>query len=541
MLIRLFHRGRELGALGLCALLATATVARGDDAQARAQKHQAAGEFAAAREYSNLQRGRGQETPAAAANNGQTLTGSGADFTSLINLIQTQTSEPWMEVDGEGGEMTQFEAGVRVDPKGVLSRVEKRDVEGRLETLGIAARRADLNQDIARASEMRIVSLTRLEKEVSDRLARGEKVLESMKQLAGLSEVRYVFVDAAAKEILFAGPAAGWDFAANGNPVGRESGRPTLRLDDLVVVMRTFEPEGKQLFGCSIDPRQENLKAVKEFAEASQKQGSLAANQTRGWAKQIGELMGRQDVSVHGVPADSRVARVMVEADYRMKLIGVDKLDAGKDIPSYFDLLNKQPSLAKGGLEAMRWWLTLNTEEVLHSGDRNAFEIRGTSVRCQSENEFVTATGGRAATGQAEPINRQFAENFTRHYAGLAKSEPVFADLEGVFDLALVAAIIRHEGLDNRIGWDHGAFATGGEYQSAKYAPAKEVDTVVNHRVYNGKDIVVQAAGGVTVNTLATVSNPETSHESAEIAAVANTAKADDKLPEGRWWWDVAR
>jgi hypothetical protein len=383
MLIRLFHRGRALGAVGLCGLLATVTVARGDDADL-AQKHQAAGEFGAAREYSNLQRARGQESPAAAANSDRSLTGSGADFTSLINLIQTQTSEPWMEVDGEGGEMTQFEAGVRVDPKGVLSRVEKRDAEGRLETLGIAARKADLNQDIARASEMRIVSLTRLEREVADRLARGEKVLESMKQLAGLSEVRHVFVDAAEKEILIAGPAAGWDFAANGNPVGRESGRPTLRLDDLVVVMRTFEPEGKQLFGCSIDPRQDNLKAVKEFADASQKQGALAANQTRGWAKQIGELMGRQDVSVHGVPADSRVARVMVEADYRMKLIGVDKLDAGKDIPSYFDLLNKQPSLAKGGLEAMRWWLTLNTEEVLHSGDRNSFEIRGTSVRCQS-------------------------------------------------------------------------------------------------------------------------------------------------------------
>lgn len=42
---------------------------------------------------------------------------------------------------------------------------------------------------------------------------------------------------------------------------------------------------------------------------------------------------------VWGVPADSRVARVIVEADYRMKLVGINKLDVGKDVPGYFDLL----------------------------------------------------------------------------------------------------------------------------------------------------------------------------------------------------------
>ena len=47
-----------------------------------------------------------------------------------------------------------------------------------------------------------------------------------------------------------------------------------------------------------------------------------------------------------------------------------------------------------------------------------------------------------------------------------------FADLKGVFELAMVAALIQHEGLDVAAGWDRGAFATGGSTQSAPCAKA---------------------------------------------------------------------
>jgi hypothetical protein len=530
MLTRLFRRASVAVAFGTFGLLAamTAGTTQAEDASARIREHRAAGEFGAAR-----------QAETATTNRPAELTGTGADFNSLMNLIREQTSGPWEEDEGEGGTMTPFQSGVRVDAKGVLSRVERQDVEGRLAAFGVRARKADLNDDLAKPAELRMVSLTRLEREVAARLARGERVLESMKQLAGLTEIQYVFADPQENEIVIAGPAEGWNYDANGLPVARSTGRPSLRLDDLVVVLRTYEPRGKQIFGCSIDPRADGLKAVKEFVEASQQKGPLASGQARRWAQQIGETLGRQDISVFGVPAESRVARVIVEADYRMKLIGVGKLEGGDKIPSYFDLVAKQPALAQGGLEALRWWLTLNTSEVLFSGDRNAFEIRGASVTCQSENQFVTATGGRASTGKAEPINRQFAENFTANYADLAAKEPVFADLEGVFDLAMAAAIIRHEGLDERTNWNRGAFASNGDYATARYAVPKEVDSVVNHRVFSGKDVVVQVAGGVRADVIAAVT--ETRRESAEVATVASENKADSNLPAGRWWWDAAK
>jgi hypothetical protein len=464
--------------------------------------------------------------------------GFGADFQPLMDLIQNETEGPWLDIDGVGGTMTEFESGVRVDPNGLLYRLSDKDLTGELAALGARARTADLNADMARPSALRLVSLTRLEQDVARRLAAGQTVVESMRQLAGLSQIQYVFVYPDNGEVVIGGPAEGWRYNEYGMPVGMESGRPTLQLDDLVTVLRTFTDGGRQMFGCSIDPRPEGLKELKEFAAASQAKGPLAAGQVRRWAEQLGQKLGRQDISVYGIPGDSRVARVIVEADYRMKLIGVGKLDGGPHVPDYFEILAKDPQAASGSLDALRWWLTMQYDSVLHSDDHNAFEVRGSSVKCQSENQFITAQGGRVETGKAEPTNQSFAANFTQHFPELAQRDPVFADLQGVFDLALVAALLQHEQIDDRLNWDMGVFAVDGGYRPASYAVPKETDTVVNHRVFGGQDIVVQVAGGVRADLLSVLTNPELNQSSPRLAGVAQQSQPQS-LPEGRWWWDA--
>jgi hypothetical protein len=463
--------------------------------------------------------------------------GFGADFEPLMELIQQETSGPWDDDEPGTGTVTEFESGVRVDPHGVLSRASKEELTGRLSALGIQARQADLNADIAAVSKLRMVSLTRLEKEVARRLEAGQPVVESMKQLAGLSEVKYVFVYPEQGEIVLAGPAEGWSYDGKGMPVGTNSGKPTLQLDDLVTVLRTFSADGQGIFGCSIDPKQEKLKELKTFVEASQKAGPLEPGKVRAWSQKIGQTLGRQDISIYGVPTDSRVARVILEADYEMKLIGIGKVEGGSNVPDYFELLSKNSALAGGSLDALRWWLSIKSEGVLHSPDHTAFEIAGSSVRCQSENQHLAENGERKETGKSEPINRQFAQNFTENYADLAQREHVFADLEGVFDLALTAALLQRENAELRTGWDRGVFAVNGAYKTARFGTPKEVDSVVNHRVFNGKDIVVQVAGGVRVDVASAIKEAG-AKESAELTTVAASAKASE-LPAGRWWWDA--
>jgi hypothetical protein len=221
-----------------------------------------------------------------------------------------------------------------------------------------------------------------------------------------------------------------------------------------------------------------------------------------------------------------------------MKLIGLAKVDAGKQIPSYFDLLKAAGQVKGAPLEALRWWLTMQYSAIAHNPDRNFFEIQGSSVLVQSENQFVNSQGQHVPTGVSEPVNRLFAENFTRHYNDLARRDLVFADMRNIFDMALVAALCRQERLHEKADWELGAFAPGGLYRPAVVNAPTTVDSVMNHRVYGGKDIVVQVAGGVQADVAAIARDTKLAKEDTGLDELASRGK-NPALPEGRWWWDT--
>ncbi len=52
------------------------------------------------------------------------------------------------------------------------------------------------------------------------------------------------------------------------------------------------------------------------------------------------------------------------------------------------------------------------------------------------------------------PRAKAFATTFTSKIPLLVKVEPAFADLQNIADLALVAALIRQDQLDSKVGWD---------------------------------------------------------------------------------------
>ena len=462
---------------------------------------------------------------------------STADFTQLITLIQQLTEGPWFDIDGVGGTLAPYTTGVNVNPLGRMELLTRSDATGRVTDTVNRARQADLGTAMQSPSELRIVSLTRLERAVAAELADGRTVPSSMMHLAGLTRVQHVFLDAASKEIWVAGPAEGWHYDERGVAIGEKSGQPVMLLDDLVTVLRTFSPNGLNAFQCLIVPRQEGLAAVQEMAAASANRGPLnAGGGVKNFVTKLEQTLGEQDVVVNGVPATSHVARVIVEADYRMKLIGIDRLQEA-ELPSFFDLL--ADTSETGGVEtkALRWWLTTNYDAVMHNDDKTAFEIVGPAIKCLSEDEFVTAQGERIATGRAEATNRLFAERFTKGYANLAKEDVVFAELRNIFDLAMVAAILRSEGVERRADWNRGMFAEGG-LPTAVYPVAKTVATVANHRVYNGREVIVQVAGGVQADMVATLKS-DINRESIR-GKLASDVAPSAEVPAGRWWWDAA-
>ena len=465
--------------------------------------------------------------------------GPQADFDSLIMLIMSETNGMWEEADGSGGTITEFEQGVRVEPSGVLRKLTSKEHTGRLEELGIQAREALLNGDIATVADMRVISLTRLEQAVSKRLSEGRAPTVSMRLLGGLTKIENVFVYPEDGEIVLAGPAEPWKYNDNGVAIGEVSGRPVLQLDDFVTILRSFSSSRQKFFSCSINPRQEGLKQLKDYVAATSNR-PLSPGRVKGWTNNLQQQLGMQDIVYSGVDPESRVARVIIEADYRMKLIGIGKYDFAKNvaIPSIFDLMTAQEQKASK-LDALRWWLTMKYDAVLHTADENGFEFVGSSVLCQSENQLLNDLGQQVQTGKSEGSNLTFAQKFTQQYAELAKQDVVFADLQNVFDLALVAAILRHEGAAERAGWDFGSFSNDGAYLINRFNAPTEVESVVNHRVFRGRDIVVQVAGGVRVDLAAVLDNEAVTRQGVRIVASAEKARGAEDLSDRRWWWDA--
>lgn len=497
-----------------------------NDQQAITAVAQAQAQFAShkAAEATLSQLDRTQQAEAVRQNSAErSLQGTGADFTELIQLIMTivpsdSTRGGW-EDDGSGdGAIAQFESGVKVDPNGVLSLLSRVENSRRLDDLATQARDSVLNDDLAMPAEMRAISLKQIQATVADCLADGQSIPESIRLLGGMYRITNVFVYPETNDIVIAGPAAGWKYNQQGWPVSTKNGQPVLQLDDLVVLMRAFAQDPSGRFGCSIDPQPERLQALQQFVAQSNQRGPMSPGSVRRWTKKMEETLGLQDVTLYGVPKNSRVARVMVEADYRMKLIGVGKVDGGENIPDYFSLLTREEQQSSK-LDALRWWLAMNYEAVLQNNNHTAFEIKGDSVQCLSENQLLSADGQRIETGEAAPTNERFAARFSDHYSELAQRDHVFADLRNIFDLALVAAMIQHQGLADQAQFDLGCLATEGLYKHEMYPVPQAAQTIVEHRVFRGRDIVVQVAGGVSADTNTSVQQTKQSATLAPVAA----------------------
>jgi hypothetical protein len=477
----------------------------------------------------------GGSNPAAAG--GARGGGQQADFDDLINLItQTVAPKSW-DANGGQGTIAPFPAGVWVDARGVLRPLMKEAKDGDLAALRVARARGQSSGDVRRDSPLRMISLVRLEKQIQLGLAAGRPPDEAMQMLAGLRRIRYVFVYPDSRDLVLAGPAGDWTLGPEGRVLAVETREPVVRLEDLVVVLRHMMSGAAAQFGCLITPRQEGLAAADKFVkEWSHK--AVRPEGRRAWLEQFRSTVGKQDIEVFGLDPRTRAARILVEADYRMKLVGMGLEEGVPGVASYLNLIQLRPGEKPPAMGVLRWWFSLNYEAVLASKDRLAFNLRGQGVKVESENEHLTAKGERVHTGEAEPLCRKFAQSFTEHFDDLCRKYPVYAELRNLCDLALAAALVREEGLPERIGWHMTCFGDPRGYPVEFSEAPKEVETVANYRIVNRQTFVAGVSGGVRVEPASLVRRQAIEVEQYP-RLQADRPAAGPKLPaNGRWWWD---
>jgi hypothetical protein len=462
--------------------------------------------------------------------------GPNADFDSLMDLI-TSTVQPttWDGVGGPGS-IAPFPTGVWVDPQGVLQPLLKEEAGWDLAALRAANAPKGRQDSARRNTTLRMISLPKLEKQVQLCLAAGRQPSEEMQVLAGLQRIKYVFVYPESGDIVVAGPAGDWTTGPEGAVISRDSGAPLLRLDDLVVVLRHMMSGPDAKFGCLITPRKEALARARQFIDQSGRRPITAE-----WMKQLRTQLGRQDIEVYGLDPRTRAARVMVEADYRMKLVGWGLEEGVQGVDSCLNLIQVRPGETPPPMGVIRWWFALNYEAITASKDRQAFAIRGQGVKVLSEDEKLTAEGEQVHTGQSEGLSREFAQRFTAHFEALCRKYPIYAELRNLCDLALIGALVREEDLAGRNGWHMTCFGDTAAYQVELAEAPKEVDTIANYRVIQQarqKHTIVGVSGGVSVQPAALVKRRAIETESYPALENQRSTVVPKKVQGDAWWWD---
>ncbi|HXT58991.1 MAG TPA: DUF1598 domain-containing protein [Pirellulales bacterium] len=464
--------------------------------------------------------------------------GGTADFQSLIELI-TSTIAPtsWDEVGGPGA-IQEYRNGVYVDTLGVVRRIAPEDLgNGPLAKLRRSAERRLAADDVRRASPLRKISLPRLEREIQLRMAAGRPLDEEMSVLAGLQRIKYVLIYPETGDLVLAGPAGDWKLDRENRLASSDTGRPVVQLDDLVLLLRHVSHSRDGEFGCSINPTDEGLAKAQAFLQESSKKPIKAGGRGK-WLEQLRSQLGRQTIEVFGIDPRSRVAHAIVEADYRMKLVGIGLEKGTLDVPSYLESIKVPAGQAPPPMNVLRWWFTVNYDAVKASRDRDVYELNGQGVKVLSENELLAAGGKRIHMGESDELNSQFAYNFTKHFPELAVKYPVYADLQNIFDLALTASLIKAEGLADRVGWHMLAFGDPERYPLAQgHAPAA-VETVVNHRVVNRVHVLAAVSGGVTADCSSLVKDQAIQLDGKGALGSERERSKPEQVAHASWWWD---
>jgi hypothetical protein len=422
------------------------------------------------------------------------------------------------------------QAGVYIDAQGVFRTRASLDPTGQLTRERIAAAKAALSPDERTFSKSRKISLNRLEAAI---LARQGVPTEEMKALAGLQRVKNVFYYPDTKDIVIAGPAEGWITAPSGRVVGMTTGRPVIQLQDLAAALRAFPPGGKPtpLIGCSIDPTPEGLAAMQRYLRSVG--GTIVPAQTPYIVENLRNNLGLQTVRIDGISPRTRIAQVLVEADYRMKLIGIGLEAPPVKMASYVDRASPG-DISRNALA--RWYFVPDYECVRVSNDYLAMELIGDGVKLVGENELVSASGQRRAAGGASRASQAFTIGFTKKYPLLAERSVVYADLRNLIDLLVATAFIQHQDYYGQAGWSMPFLGSEKSFAIETYAIPKTVETAVN-AVWKGGTLMTPVGGGVNIQA-ARALRPENLLEDKDGKVSELRQKTPIHLAPGQWWWD---
>ncbi len=416
--------------------------------------------------------------------------------------------------------------GVKIDAQGVIQQdFDKLDQATRQQ---IQDHLDAADQDISQSTAMRMISLRGLEDAINETHRSGQPLPAEVQYMAGLQRVEFVVLSPKTNDIILAGPAEGWKVNADGSVVGASTNRPVIHLEDFLVAMRSVDAANQGSgISVSIDPTDHGVQRLTQFFnELAQRREFDPSLQD-----DVEQVMGDQQISLTGVPQNSRFAHVLVAADYKMKRIamGLEKSPI-KALPSFLELAVK--ARAKAVRTSPRFWMECNYQPLAKSDDGNVWQLRGQGVKTLCEETVVSRDG----TQKIKPnrIASKWADSMTSHFDDLAAADATFGELRNVMDLSVIAALMKQQQMTQAVSLEIPAILGITEVATTPaWTVPKKVPTQCSF-VRLAKSWLVTASGGVTVDSWSVAENFEVDASVTEVAQVAVQRNAD------RWWWNAS-
>jgi hypothetical protein len=357
----------------------------------------------------------------------------------------------------------------------------------------------------------RRVWLRLLLNQIAEQLKTGKPLTDEERYLAGLTRVRYLYVDLDHHDLILEGPAEDrWEAQPDGSVLGAATGQPLLQLDDLAVAWRNAV-EGSPPPSVSLEPRRESIQRIGHVVRGAGQLRSAAARDD--FAKRLADSWGEQDAVTGGVPQHTRFNKVMVDADWEMKRISLGQLQSGvEDFPNYVDLefadLKRRVAAEGAGARkppgGSRFWFFPAYAEFARSENSDAVAIPDDPVQLLTESHFRNLAQGKQVVAEPSPAAKEFVEAFTTHYAAIAAANPLYAELSNLFDWVAVVRLIRMLDVPKRIGWDFAALRQLPPARPIQVAGTMPGLVAVRHdelRTAQGvANLVFPAWGGVSID-----------------------------------------
>ena len=134
---------------------------------------------------------------------------------------------------------------------------------------------------------------------------------------------------------------------------------------------------------------------------------------------------------------------------------------------------------------------------------------------------------------------RRLANRSPKKFSELAVKMPVFGELQNLFDLAVLTALMRREEMPKKANWQPNLFLDETRAPVLRGPVPKQTKTMMNTKNTNKGLVIGLLNGGVIIDSQKIVSSTDTSTQAAaEVSSRRSKSTPAADMEAKRWWWD---